>query len=151
GFFQLPWLPEWALSRNHWRAATGLLVASGRRDPQTGHTLTWNHAEDFPCYIEAWSQPGAITGMLNWYRAILRCPPRPLTAPRVHVETLIIWGRQDIALSESMAQSSLGLCDDGRLEMFDEASHWVQHDRLSEVSRLLTGWFSGPAHLAAES
>jgi hypothetical protein len=44
-------------------------------------------------YIEAWSQPGAATGMINYYRSSVRTPPkqaeaalRPIKAP-----TLVIW------------------------------------------------------------
>ena len=53
--------------------------------------------EEIDRYIEAWSQPGAASGMINYYRSSVRTPPqraeaalRPVKAP-----TLIIWGQQD--------------------------------------------------------
>jgi epoxide hydrolase 4 len=31
--------------------------------------------EDFEAYRKAWRQPGAPTGMINWYRALLASIP----------------------------------------------------------------------------
>jgi pimeloyl-ACP methyl ester carboxylesterase len=60
---------------------------------------------------------------------------------RVHVPTLILWGKQDIALSKEMAQKSIELCDKGRLKFFEDASHWVQHDAADEINRELVEYF----------
>ena len=63
-FFQLPWLPEKLMSANQWRGMVRALRGSGKI-----HTFT---NEDIKKYKEAWSQPGAMTAMLNWYRAAAR-------------------------------------------------------------------------------
>jgi pimeloyl-ACP methyl ester carboxylesterase len=76
--------------------------------------------------------------MLNWYRAAARRALR--TAPpsgRVEVPTLVLWGAQDVALDACMAAPSAALCVDGRLELLDEATHWVQHDAPDTVTRIL--------------
>lgn len=127
--FQLPWLPEYLLRKNDWRNAARVLRGSGKI-----HTFS---KEDIAEYKQAWSQPGAMTAMLNWYRAILRYRPNLPKDLRVHVPTLILWGMQDVALSHRMARLSLDYCDSGKLIFFEDATHWVQHDEASEVTSLL--------------
>ena len=78
-----------------------------------------------------------MSSMINWYRAILQRPPPPLRNPRVTVPTLMIWGAQDVALGRELAQPSIDLCDQGRLVMIEEASHWVQHEEPERVNQLL--------------
>jgi pimeloyl-ACP methyl ester carboxylesterase len=66
-------------------------------------------AEDRAAYLDEWSQPGAITAMLNWYRAtpmhvpgMDEVPLRPafLDAPFpvLNMPVLVIWGIKDPAL-----------------------------------------------------
>jgi pimeloyl-ACP methyl ester carboxylesterase len=93
--------------------------------------------EDIGKYKEAWSQPGALTTMLNWYRAAVRYQPRITNDMRVKVPALMMWGMKDVALSHRMARPSMDHCDDGRLLFFPEASHWVQHEEADEVNQHL--------------
>ncbi len=125
-FFQLPGLPEAGLRANDWRGMVRALRGSGKI-----HTFT---NEDIAKYKEAWSQPGALTAMLNWYRAFLRHPPRITDDMRVQVPTLMLWGTKDFALSYRMARPSIDYCEDGRLIFFPEATHWVQHEEADEVN-----------------
>ena len=128
-FFQLPWLPEKSLSDNGYTNAIRAIKGSSRRG-------TFGD-DDIAAYRQAWSQPGALTGMLNWYRAVARNQGTGVSLGRIRVPTLMIWGANDIALSRSMAQPSIDLCDDGRLVFLEEASHWVQHEEPETVNRLL--------------
>ncbi|HVR07899.1 MAG TPA: alpha/beta fold hydrolase [Thermoanaerobaculia bacterium] len=145
-FFQLPWLPELALRRRDWAYGVRALTATSR--PGTFDET------DLAVYRQAWSQPGAATAMLNWYRAALRplrpspvaalpaCrkpPPRP-ASPRVRVPVLLLWGTGDRFLGQAMAQPSIELCDDGRLELLD-ATHWVQHEEPGLVHHRLAAFF----------
>ena len=50
------------------------------------------------------------------------------------VPTLMLWGKQDIALDASMAQPSIDLCEAGRLVTYEDATHWVQHDAADRVN-----------------
>ena len=81
--------------------------------------------------------------MLNWYRAAmrrgLRCSFSRKKSParRVHVPTMMLWGKRDIALSSEMAQPSIDLCDQGELTFFKNSTHWVQHDMSEEVNQKL--------------
>lgn len=128
-FFQLPWLPELSLADRNWTNAVRSLKGSSRRG-------TFSN-DDLAAYRQAWAQPGAMTGMLNWYRAAARSFFRLGNLGRIRVPTLMLWGAQDIALGRELAQPSIDQCDDGRLVYLEEASHWVQHEEPDRVNRLL--------------
>jgi pimeloyl-ACP methyl ester carboxylesterase len=114
---------------NNWQALARTLRSSSR--PGTFSET------DLERYREAWSQPGAFTAMLNWYRAILRRPPERMRHVRITVPTLMIWGVHDVALGRELAQPSIDLCDEGRLVFFEDATHWVQHEEPARVNRLI--------------
>jgi pimeloyl-ACP methyl ester carboxylesterase len=128
-YFQLPWLPETIMRIGNYR-----VMALGMR--RSGKHNAFTH-EDIEKYKEAWSQPGAVTAMLNWYRAAVRYPPQIADGMRVHIPTLILWGVKDFALSRRMARPSLDDCDEGNLIFFPDASHWVQHEEADEVNHSL--------------
>jgi pimeloyl-ACP methyl ester carboxylesterase len=131
-FFQMPWA-EWLLRRNNYHNLARTL--SGRRGSFT--------PADILEYKKAWSQPGALTAMLNWYRAAFRRAlrgswnPAKIPLRPVHTPTLMLWGKHDVALSYAMAQPSIELCDQGELVTFEHATHWVQHDAAAEVNQKL--------------
>jgi epoxide hydrolase 4 len=134
-FFQIPVYVEWILSKNNYEYLARMLTRSGRRN-------TFTEA-DVVEYKKAWSQKGALTGMLNWYRAIMRRGLRyafsrkKSPARRVHVPTIMLWGKRDVALSAEMAQPSIELCDQGELTFYEKSTHWVQHDVSEEVNQKL--------------
>ena len=132
--FQLPGLPEWWLARAGHAALTDALLRTSRMGAFS--------PADLARYREAWGEPGALAGMLGWYRALVRHRPPP--AGRIRVPTLILWGRRDVALGPRFATESLALCDDGRIRWFDEATHWLQHEEPDAVTAALI------AHLGAE-
>jgi pimeloyl-ACP methyl ester carboxylesterase len=131
-FFQLPWLPERSFRKHHF--------ARGVASLQSSRPGTFSDA-DLDLYREAWSQPGEVTAMINYYRASLRAKPEPPASPRVRVPTLLLWGKQDRFLGSEMAPASIDLCDDGRLVFVDEASHWIQHEEPERVTREILGFF----------
>ncbi|HEX9839153.1 MAG TPA: alpha/beta hydrolase [Anaerolineales bacterium] len=128
-FFQLPWLPEAGMRAGDWRGASHAMRSSGKIDTFTD--------EDIEKYKEAWSQPGAMTAMLNWYRAAVRYQARITNDMRVKVPALMLWGMKDVALSHRMARPSMDYCDDGKLLFFPEATHWIQHEEANEVNQHL--------------
>jgi epoxide hydrolase 4 len=133
-FFQLPGLPERFLARDGF-ANLARAVRSGRRGTCT--------EADLAVYREAWAQPGALTGMVNWYRAALRSAGQRLPRLRVGVETLVLWGARDRFLGREMAAPSAALCDRGRLEVFEQATHWLQHDDSDAVNDRLVRFLQG--------
>lgn len=128
-FFQLPWLPETVMRLGNWRIAASSLRRSGKPNAFT--------EEDIEKYKAAWSQQGAMTAMLNWYRAVARYQPEITNGMHVPVRTLILWGVKDVALSRRMARPSLDYCEDGNLIFFPDATHWVQREEADEVNRHL--------------
>lgn len=140
-FFQIPALPESVLSSNNYQGFLDSIQKSGNPD-------TFSN-DDLEQLRRAWSRPGAMSGMLNWYRALIRGSRRASSGdsqrvrlsqadsekPRITVPTLMLWGEQDIALSKDLAQPSIDLCEDGELIFFPDATHWLQHDEPEAVNQ----------------
>ena len=135
-FFQPPDLPERFVRARHWHFFRRFL-----RDARPGSFTP----DDIDRYVEAWSQPGAATGMLNYYRASVRQSPkrsaaqlRPIQAP-----TLVIWGQRDRYLGAELAEPDRADVPNlDRVERLPRASHWVHHDEPDRVTQLLTGFFA---------
>ena len=102
-------------------------------------------------YIEAWSQPGALTGGLNYYRASPLYPPVSpedvakiksiLNLPRemfaVKVPTLVIWGEQDRALLTGNLDGLEDYVEDLTVKRIPDGSHWVSHEQPERVNALI--------------
>ena len=95
--------------------------------------------EDKPEYIKAWSQPGALTGGLNYYRAN-RLSTLPLAdtanAPSfvVNVPTLVIWGEKDPAMVPQNLDGLAEFVPRLTIKRLPEASHWLVHTQSPEVN-----------------
>src|SRR6266436_2304698 len=137
-FFAIPGLPEEVVHARNWHFFRHFLQDA--RPPYTD--------EEIERYVEAWSQPGAATAMINYYRASVRQSPkqaeaqlRPISAP-----TLVIWGQDDAYLGSELAEPHR---DDvpnlDRVERLPDASHWVHHDQGERVNQLLIDFFAGAA------
>ena len=126
------------LSANNFEKLLGMLVRFG---PQP-----WLTAEKRAGYLEAWSPPGALTGMLNWYRASPLVVPHPgeavdpakvmkldPTQLRVRMPHLVIWGMDDRALLPVSRATLADYCDNVRVAEIAGADHWVVHQKTSEV------------------
>ncbi len=133
GFFQAPGLPELALRVADFAWLRSAMIRSSR--PGTFG------AEDFRCYKEAWARSGALTAMLNWYRA-LRLYARSLPPEQMRVPMRIVWGDHDAFLERGMVEAGLGLCERGEAFHLPEATHWVQHEEPEQVSQLLLEFLS---------
>jgi pimeloyl-ACP methyl ester carboxylesterase len=128
-FFQLPWIPEFFLERKIYRALEQALCSRSRPGSFS--------PQEIECYREAWKQKGALTAMLNWYRAALRVKSIPRETYRIKVPTLLVWGVKDHALGSEMAQPSIELCDDGEVVLVEEAGHWILHEEPQRVNELI--------------
>jgi epoxide hydrolase 4 len=126
--FQPAKLPERRARRRHWRFFKRFL-----RDARPPYT-----AEELERYVEAWSQPGAATAMIDYYRAAVRLSSkqgelRPISAP-----TLVIWGEGDRYLGPRLAEPHHeDVPNLDRVERLPNASHWVHHDEAERVNELL--------------
>lgn len=134
-WFQLPWLPELTLSVGDYWLLDRSLRESSRPDAFT--------ATDMKRYRMAWSQPGGLTGMINWYRSIVRARPQPIRQ-QVELPTRILWGAEDDFLDSEMAHKSLAYCTDGELRMVDDATHWILHEEPAVVVETLLDLLGPP-------
>jgi len=135
--FQVPWLPEWWLSRHRFHALAQSLLATSRAGTF--------RPEDLDAYRRAWAQPGSLRAMLQWYRAAFRSgfvAPAPAEG-RVSVPVVIQWGEEDRFLGREMATESLAFCDQGRAILFPGVSHWIQHEEPERVAAALIAHFRG--------
>jgi pimeloyl-ACP methyl ester carboxylesterase len=133
GFFQLPWLAEAALAAADFALLRRALAGSSRPGTFT--------AADLERYKRAWAEPGALTAMLAWYRA-LRLRRTAADADRIRCPTLVIWGRRDQALEPGLVAASTAFCDDARVIWHDEATHWVHHEEPAAVNEALTAFLA---------
>jgi epoxide hydrolase 4 len=99
--------------------------------------------EDKQAYIEAWSQPGALTGGLNYYRAARVGPPSgpagkegevanfagALPSLMVKVPTLVIWGEKDTALLTGNLEGLDAFVPDLTIKRIPDGTHWVVHEK----------------------
>jgi epoxide hydrolase 4 len=137
-FFTLPWLPERVVRAKRFRFFRRFL-----RDARP--TIT---PEEMDRYVEAWSQPGAATAMLDYYRYSVLTPPWKAwnAIRRISAPTLVIWGQRDQYLGGKLAEPEH---DDvpnlDRVERLPNASHWVHHDEAERVNELLVDFFTPAA------
>jgi epoxide hydrolase 4 len=98
---------------------------------------------DKQAYIAAWSQPGALTGGLNYYRAANLGPPvpgAPAAPPSdpdnmlVKVPTLVIWGEKDTALLTGNLDGMDKFVPDLTVKRIPDGSHWVIHEKPALVN-----------------
>jgi pimeloyl-ACP methyl ester carboxylesterase len=85
------------------------------------------------------SQPGALTAMLNYYRALLR-GRRKIAArglPVIEVPTLMIWGEDDVALTRETTYGTDAYVSDFRIRYLPRVSHWVQQEAPEQVNALI--------------
>jgi len=135
--FQLPWLPEFIVRRRDWA-----LLVRALRDTSAPGLFSDSDLEQ---YKESWAKKGALTAMVNSYRAALLRPSKlalDRESSRVKLPVLLIWGKNDQFAVEAMARESLQYCDNGHLEFFESATHWVQHEEAANVNNLLSQFFA---------
>lgn len=134
-FFQLPFLPELMLTRDD----AGEVVKQLR-----GASVDRSHfseAELKP-FRDAIQRPGAASAMVGWYRAAIRDGLRhPLTAPRypsITVDTLLIWGMDDVALEyDVLVPGTERYVRHLDIKTLEGCGHFVQSERPDDVNRLL--------------
>lgn len=99
-------------------------------------------------YKAAWSQPGALTAMLNYYRATQLHPPGPgdpgvatmqatPDAWRVDAPTRVIWGERDRALLPGLLDGLGAFVPALEIQRLPEGTHWIAHEFPERVNRLI--------------
>jgi len=125
-----------------------LLWRSLEKTAAAGHL----DAADRAAFVKAWSQPGALTGMFNWYRAMRFDPPKPGDAPasdlyddealKVRVPTLVIWGQQDTSLLPGCAEGLERWVPEIEVQKVPDGSHWIVYEKPRFISETIRGWLA---------
>ncbi len=134
-FFQIPGLPEHVLRRSDYAMLFAAL------DPLPDGTRLSPAERDV--YHAAFAAPGALTAMVNYYRALAR----PWTAPRpvpVLADVLVLWGERDRYLGRELAEPGRRWAPRARTEYL-AAGHFVHHEQPDEVNRRLIEFLRAPA------
>lgn len=154
---------EEMLSANDYAALEEAVLAEGLRDGYLDE-------EDRIAYREAWSQPGALTGGLNYYRASAigdpaaaagtqeavpdgaAAPEEPGEAavgppdpqvPRIDVPTLVIWGERDIYLLPGNLDGLDRYVSRLTVRRVPDAGHWIVHELPEMVNEELRRFLEG--------
>ena len=134
-FFQLPRVPEWSLGRNG---------ARGIREAFRGMAVDKARFPDpvLDVYARAAQRPGALTAMVNWYRAAVRHRASALAIDdgRVETPTLIVWGEEDTALGLETLDGTERYVPDLTIRRLPRVSHWVQQEAPERVNAILAEW-----------
>jgi pimeloyl-ACP methyl ester carboxylesterase len=93
-------------------------------------------------YKRSAAQPGALTAMVNYYRALLRGRRRTAQRgmPRIHVPVLMLWGEADTALGKELTYGTDGYVDKLVLRYLPNVSHWVQQEAPETVNAMMDAW-----------
>ena len=141
--FQSPKV-EAMLMANDCKGLQDICLTAGLKD---GHITEADKQE----YLQAWSQPGAVTGMLNYYRAAKMGPPvapgetarsfeTGIKNPIVKVPTLVIWGDKDVHLLQSNLDGLDAYVPDLTIKHIPDGSHWVINEQPQTIAKHMRDW-----------
>jgi pimeloyl-ACP methyl ester carboxylesterase len=133
-FFQVPALPEAVTLANDARAIR-----------QAFHGMAVDKSNFTPEVLDRYARdaqrPGAMTAMINWYRAALRLGGKLRGPwPVIETPTLIVWGEDDAALGVELLDGTDAYVRDLTIERLPGVSHWVQQEAPDKVNAILKAW-----------
>lgn len=138
-FFQVPAIPEWLLTARGAKAIGdaffNMAVDKNRFPPEV-----------LDVYRRQALEPGAMTAMINYYRALFRHGLRrhkhaEMEKP-LEVPTLLIWGERDRALGKELTLGTEQLVRDFTLRYIPDVSHWVQQEAPETVNAMIEAWLT---------
>ncbi len=95
-------------------------------------------------FVHAFEQKGALTGSINYYRAMLQTKPNvSIFKNKIQSPTLLIWGEGDKALGKELTfntQQHINAALD--IKYIKDCSHWTQNDCPDEVNSFLLDFFA---------
>ena len=141
-------MAETVLSAGNYALLVQTVLSDGLKQGYLG-------ADDRRAYLEAWSQPGALTGGLNYYRAVPMKvsghggEPHPdftsyLPRLRIEVPTLVIWGERDIYLLTGNLEGLESYVPRLTVKRVPDGSHWIIHEKPVLVNTYLREFLEGP-------
>ncbi|KAJ8406408.1 hypothetical protein AAFF_G00306390 [Aldrovandia affinis] len=131
--FQLPRIPELLFSINDFQILRCLFTSQRTGVRPNANQVT---KEDLEAYLYVFSQPGALSGPINYYRNMFSFVPfkeQDLRSP-----VLLLWGGRDAFLGQEMAEMSrLYTTGYFRLNVVSRASHRMFQDQPDIVNTLI--------------
>lgn len=118
-FFQEPGVAEAAFSANEFAGLKNVWSASSEEE----------RAE----YLSVFTQPGALTGALNWYRGSGGIQPADEFGD-VHTPTLLVWGNQDTAIGRVGVENGAKFMKGPYTFVELDAGHWLIQEKFEAVS-----------------
>lgn len=134
-FFQLPFLPERLLTKDGAAEVARQLRGSAVDRAHFGE-------EELKPFRDAIQRPGAAKAMVDWYRAAIRDGlANPFTPPRypsITVDTLLLWGLDDVALDyDVLVPGTERYVRHLDVKPIERCGHFVQSERPDEVNQRL--------------
>jgi len=135
--FQIPWFPETVLTAGHARVI-GAIFERMRIQPE--------HLPDdiVHLYRQQACAPGALTAMLNYYRAALlgggAARQQKLGYPVIDIPTLVIWGMQDHALAQENLDGLERFVSNLTVVRIETSGHFVHQDDPQRVTQEILSW-----------
>ncbi len=128
---------EGYLSANNYKNLLNIIVT-----PEMNFT-----DDDKQMYINAWSQPKALTGGLNYYRAGGLNPPiegekindlaDKLIPIIINVPTLVIWGEKDTALTTHNLVGLDEFIPELTIKRIPKGTHWVINEKTAKINSFI--------------
>lgn len=124
--FQLPFLPELKIKSKNFKLLRDL----------------WNEQSDdeIENYISILKEPGALTAMLNYYRAGYKVIKRARTEKimgDINTPTLFIWGNRDVAVGRIAVDGSHKFIKGDYTFLALNGGHWLIQTHYTEVKKAL--------------
>lgn len=138
-FFQLPWLPEKLFTARNAEAIAQAFVGMAVTKSRFPESVL---AE----YRKSALIPGAMTAMINYYRASFRdrSGASALSEPPIlETPTLMLWGEEDAALGRELTLGTEKLVKDFTIRYLPQVSHWVQQEAPEAVNAMIRAWIEG--------
>lgn len=133
-FFQLPLLPEWGLRLRNYHGIAAAFESMAI-DKSAFPEEALNH------FRKAAAQEGALTAMINYYRAnfkdLFNKNSRPQERDILSVPTLMIWGEEDTALGKELTYGTEEYVTDFQIRYIPNCSHWVQQEQPELVNQYM--------------
>lgn len=128
-FFKLPWLPEKVTRAGNWKMLARAMEESFSDD-------------ELNEYRRAWTQPGANTAMINWYRGLFKQENEDKSYDIIDVPTMVVWGKLDSHIMWQMAEPSAAMTTSGQVLYIEDATHWVLRNAPERTGEILVNFFT---------
>jgi epoxide hydrolase 4 len=135
-FFLMPEIPEEVFSRNDYEILRKMVFDTAKRKGAFTE-------DDIEKYVSSWKEPGALTGAINYYRAITNSQywkelGKLRNFPPIKAPTLQIWGEDDPFLGKQLTENTGEFIDAPySLKFIPNCSHWVGEEAPDEVNKLI--------------